>query len=65
MTEGKRAPNLLPAILVLGVLLWIFTMTGGRQVFVKEILERPTIPRRSTFFGAIREWNMGRSGMKP
>ena len=38
MTEEKRAPNLLPAILVLGVLLWIFTMTGGRQVFVKEIL---------------------------
>jgi hypothetical protein len=38
MTEGKRAPNLLPAVLVLGVLLWIFTMTGGRQVFVKEIL---------------------------
>jgi hypothetical protein len=38
MTEEKRAPNLLPAVLVLGVLLWIFTMTGGRQVFVKEIL---------------------------
>ena len=38
MSEGKRAPNLLPAVLVLGVLLWIFTMTGGRQVFVKEIL---------------------------
>lgn len=38
MTEGKRAPNLLPAVLVLGVLLWMFTMTGGRQVFVKEIL---------------------------
>jgi hypothetical protein len=38
MTEGKRAPNLLPAVLVLGVLLWIFTMTGGRQVFVKEVL---------------------------
>jgi len=38
MIEGKRAPNLLPAFLALGVLLWIFTMTGGRQVFVKEIL---------------------------
>lgn len=38
MTEEKRAPKLLPVTLVLGVLLWIFTMTGGRQVFVKEIL---------------------------
>jgi hypothetical protein len=38
MIEGNRAPNLLPAVLVLGVLLWMFTMTGGRQVFVKEIL---------------------------
>jgi hypothetical protein len=38
MIEGKRAPNLLPATLVLGVLLWIFTMTGGRQVFVNEML---------------------------
>jgi hypothetical protein len=38
VAEGKGAPNLLPAILVLGVLLWIFTTTGGRQVFVNEIL---------------------------
>ena len=38
MTEANRAPNLLPAVLVLGVLLWIFTMTGGRQIFVKEVL---------------------------
>ena len=38
MTEGNRAPNLLPVTLVLGVLLWIFTMTGGGQVFVKEVL---------------------------
>jgi len=33
-----RAPNLLPAFLLLGALLWIFTMTGGRQVFVAEVL---------------------------
>jgi hypothetical protein len=38
MTEGKQAPNLLPVALVLGVLLWIFTMTGGRQIFVREVL---------------------------
>jgi len=38
MTEGNRAPNFLPVVLVLGVLLWIFTMTGGRQVFVNEML---------------------------
>jgi len=38
MTEGSRAPNFLPAVAVLGVLLWIFTTTGGRQVFVNEML---------------------------
>jgi hypothetical protein len=38
VAEGKKAPNLLPAIFVLGVLLWIFTTTGGRQIFVNEIL---------------------------
>lgn len=38
VTEGKGAPNLLPAILVLGMLLWIFTTTGGKQIFVNEIL---------------------------
>src|SRR6185369_7908923 len=26
--------------LVLGVLLWLFTMTGGRQVFVNEVLSK-------------------------
>jgi hypothetical protein len=36
--EGKGAPNLLPATLVLGMLLWIFTTTGGQQIFVNEIL---------------------------
>jgi hypothetical protein len=38
MTQANRGPKLLPVVLVLGVLLWIFTMTGGRQVFVKEVL---------------------------
>ena len=38
MTEANRAPNLLPTVVVLGVLLWIFAMTGGRQIFVNEIL---------------------------
>jgi hypothetical protein len=36
--EEKRAPNLLPAVLVLGVLLWIIATTGGGQIFVKEVL---------------------------
>jgi hypothetical protein len=38
ITEGNRAPNLLPATLVLSVVLWLFTMTGGRDIFVKEVL---------------------------
>src|ERR1044071_6983102 len=38
MTEANRAPNLLPVALLLGALLWIFTTTGGRQVFVNEML---------------------------
>ena len=38
MTEANRAPNILPTVVVLGVLLWIFTMTGGRQILVNEIL---------------------------
>jgi len=36
--ENSTAPNLLPLALILGVLLWIFTMTGGRHIFVKEML---------------------------
>jgi hypothetical protein len=40
MAEENRAPNLLPVAFVLGVLLWIFTMTGGRQVFVNEVLSK-------------------------
>jgi hypothetical protein len=32
------APRFLPVLLVLSVLLWFYTTTGGRQVFVKEVL---------------------------
>jgi hypothetical protein len=38
LAEGKGAPNLLPVTLVLGMFLWIFTTTGGRDIFVKEVL---------------------------
>ena len=36
--DGNRAPNLLPVTLILSVVLWVFTMTGGWDVFVKEVL---------------------------
>ena len=38
MAERDQAPNLLPVTLVLTVVLWLFTMTGGRDIFVKEVL---------------------------
>ena len=38
ITDGNPAPNLLPVTLVLGVALWLFTMTGGRDIFVQEVL---------------------------
>jgi hypothetical protein len=38
ITNGNRAPNLLPVTLILSVVLWLFTMTGGQDVFVKEVL---------------------------
>ena len=38
MAEETRSPDLLPIAFVLGLLLWLFTMTGGRQVFVSEVL---------------------------
>jgi hypothetical protein len=38
MAKETRPLNLLPGAFVLGVLLWLFTMTGGRQVFVNEVL---------------------------
>src|SRR4029079_16875398 len=40
MTEETQSPTLLPVALVLCVLLWLFTMTGGRQVFVNEVLSK-------------------------
>ena len=33
-----RSPQLLPLTLLLSGLLWLFTTTGGRQIFVKEVL---------------------------
>lgn len=38
MCQPNRAPKLLPGAVVLGVFLWIFTMTGGRDIFVNEML---------------------------
>jgi hypothetical protein len=38
MAEENRAPNLLPAVVILGACLWMFTMTGGGDVFVEEVL---------------------------
>ena len=38
MAEETQAPNLLPVGLVLAMLLWIFTTTGGQQILVNEIL---------------------------
>jgi len=38
MAEKDKAPNLLPVTLVLTVVLWLFTMTGGGDIFVKEVL---------------------------
>ncbi len=37
--EGPdAAPRFLPLLVILSVLLWFYTTTGGRQVFVKEVL---------------------------
>jgi hypothetical protein len=38
ITDDNRAPNLLPVTLVLSALFWFFTMTGGQDIFVKEVL---------------------------
>ncbi len=35
---SSAAPRLLPLTLLLSVVLWFFTTTGGRQIFVTEIL---------------------------
>ena len=36
--SSDHTPRFLPLLLALGVLLWLYTTTGGRQVFVKEVL---------------------------
>lgn len=36
--RSDAAPRFLPLLLVLNVLFWFYTTTGGRQVFVKEVL---------------------------
>jgi hypothetical protein len=40
MGEGSRRAELLPAVLILGMVLWIFTTTGGDEIFVSEVLSR-------------------------
>jgi hypothetical protein len=35
---SDAVPSFLPLLLLLTALLWVFTTTGGRQVFVKEVL---------------------------
>lgn len=36
--DADGAPRFLPLLLLLSALLWVFTTTGGQQVFVKEVL---------------------------
>jgi hypothetical protein len=36
--RSSDTPRFPPLFLALSVLLWFYTMTGGRQVFVKEVL---------------------------
>jgi hypothetical protein len=36
--SSSAVPRLLPLTLLLSVLLWVFTTTGGGQIFVKEVL---------------------------
>jgi hypothetical protein len=38
MAERDQAPNLLPVTLALSAVFWFFTMTGGGDIFVKEVL---------------------------
>ena len=65
MTEESRAPNLLPAILVLGMLLWIFTTTGGQQIFVNEVLSEAYDSHAEHLFVATPELIMMRSATRP
>jgi len=36
--EAPAAPRILPLTVLLSALLWVFVTTGGRQIFVKEVL---------------------------
>lgn len=38
ISEENRSPRLLPLTIALSLLFWIIATTGGRQVFVKEVL---------------------------
>ncbi len=38
MPEEQRHPRLLPVTIAMSLLFWIITTTGGRQIFVKEVL---------------------------
>ena len=38
MPEEQRHPRLLPVTIAMSLLLWIITTTGGRQIFVREVL---------------------------
>src|SRR5438067_2483469 len=38
ITDGNRAPNLLRVTLIFTVVLWLFTTTGGGDIFVQEVL---------------------------
>jgi hypothetical protein len=64
--RSSDTPRFLPLFLGLSVLLWCYTMTGGRQVFVKEVLggaydsqaefslyAASTLPSRATFGAAF------------
>jgi hypothetical protein len=36
--RSSDTPRFLPLTLLLSALLWVFTTTGGRQIFVKKVL---------------------------
>ena len=65
ITDGNRAPNLLPVTLVLTVVLWLFTMTGGRDIFVKEVLGGAYDSQAEHFLRGDVDVDVGRDrGMK-
>ena len=65
LAEGKGAPNLLPATLVLGLLLWIFTTTGGQQIFVNEMLSEAYDSQAEHFCEVTWESTAVRSATRP